>query len=222
MLPRSGIKRRIPLWLQRDRGKKLLKAVARYRDFPVVIETWRTCLQDAFEIDTLKGLLTEIEDGVIRISEVTTEVASPFAADLRWKQTNRLMYEDDTPEAGTGAGLSGELLREIAFSPQLRPQLPAGLIEEFEAKLQRLYPGYAPRTASELVEWVKERVLLPEAEWRELAAAVERQLDARGASGAGDFRSGNGEADLGRGRGESGRRCRVRSETGAGPRANAG
>jgi ATP-dependent Lhr-like helicase len=182
LLPRSGIKRRIPLWLQRDRGKKLLKAVGRYRDFPIVVETWRTCLQDAFELETLKRLLTELDNGSIKVTEVMTEVASPFSADLRWKQTNRLMYEDDTPESSSKGGLSGELLREIVFSSQLRPNLPSEVVSEFEAKLQRLYPGYAPHTAGELVEWVKERVLIPEQEWISLVSAIERDLVMRSGS----------------------------------------
>jgi ATP-dependent Lhr-like helicase len=192
LLPRSGLKRRIPLWLQRERGKKLLKAVGGYQDFPVVVETWRSCLQDAFEIERLKSLLTEVDDGEIDVTEVRTETPSPLSADLRWKQTNRLMYEDDTPESairsggkgGLSGGLSGDLLREIVFSSQLRPRLPSSLTGEFESKLQRLHPGYAPHTASEVVEWVKERVLLPEAEWRTLVSAIERDLETRGESAA--------------------------------------
>jgi ATP-dependent Lhr-like helicase len=180
LLPRSNVGRRVPLWLQRERGKKLLLAVSRYEDFPIIVETWRACLQDAFEIEKLKELLGEVETGAIRVSEATTEVASPFAANLRWKQTNRLMYEDDTPESGTRGGLSTSLLREVVFSSALRPRLPADLVAEFEAKVQRRFPGYAPGTAGELLELVKERVILTAEEWDDLTAAIERDLEPRG------------------------------------------
>jgi ATP-dependent Lhr-like helicase len=175
LLPRSDFRRRIPLWVQRERGKKLLKAVKRYEDFPLLVETWRTCLHDEFELEALKLVLGELAEGQIRVSEVTTSAPSPFAADLLWKQTNRLMYEDDLPEAAAGPGLSQELLRELVFSPQLRPRFPASLLDEFERKLQRTFPGYAPRSAEELVEWVKERVIVPEQEWRDLVEAFERK-----------------------------------------------
>ncbi|MDH3254223.1 MAG: ATP-dependent helicase, partial [Acidobacteriota bacterium] len=58
-----------------------------------------------------------------------------------------------------------------------RPGIPDSIIGRFEAKLQRLSPGYAPRSARELVHWVEERLLVPEAEWRELVSAIERDLD---------------------------------------------
>jgi len=57
LLPKSGFRNRTPLWLNRMRAKKLGEAVSRYGDFPVVVETWRTCLQDEFELDALKALL---------------------------------------------------------------------------------------------------------------------------------------------------------------------
>ena len=176
LLPRSGVRRRVPLWLQRERSKKLLRAVRGFEDFPVVVETWRTCLQDEFELEALKALLTEVAEGQIRVSEVMTSTPSPFAADLIWKQTNRLMYEDDTPEGDAAATISNSLLRELVFSPRLRPQLPPALLAEFRSKLQRIYPGYAPGTAADLVAWVKERLLVDANEWQELLAAVQRDV----------------------------------------------
>ena len=51
-----------------------------------------------------------------------------------------------------------------------RPRIAGPLAEEFRRKVQRLLPGYAPQSASELLEWVKERLFLPLAEWQELLA----------------------------------------------------
>ena len=91
------------------------------RDFPILFETWRTCLQDEFELESLKEVLDELAREEIRISEAATLAPSPFAANLIWHQTNRLMYEDDVPEGGESA-LRSDLLKELVFSSSLRPE----------------------------------------------------------------------------------------------------
>jgi ATP-dependent Lhr-like helicase len=181
LLPRSDFKRRLPLWLNRLRAKKLMDAVLPYPDFPILLETWRTCLQDEFDLENLKRLLDEIASGRIRVTEATTKAASPFADGLIWRQTNTHMYADDTPASGKSSALSRELIDEVLFSTRLRPRIPAPLIASLTAKLQRTAPGYAPRSAEDLLEWTKERLVIPEAEWRELVAAMER--DRQNASG---------------------------------------
>ncbi|MFP3941615.1 MAG: hypothetical protein ACLF0P_15060, partial [Thermoanaerobaculia bacterium] len=181
LLPRAGFRHRTPLWLTRQRSKRLLESVARYGDFPLVLETWRTCLEDELDLPTLKRLLEEVRSGAVEVRHARTDAPSPFAANLLWRQTNALMYTDDAPEAAGagpgGAALRGDLLRELVFSPRLRPRIPATLAEELRAKLQRTAPGYAPRDAPELLDWLRERILVPAGEWRELLAAVERDRD---------------------------------------------
>ena len=172
LLPKMGFRKRMPLWLTRLRAKKLLGAIARYRDFPVLIETWRSCLKDEFDLETLKRLLAEVREGEIRLSEARTTVASPMALGLIWQQTNKYVYADDTPEGGKASALGHDLIRELAVSPHLRPRLPAGLVRFFEEKRQRTAPGYAPETGRELIDWVKERLLIPADEWSRLIAAV--------------------------------------------------
>jgi len=182
LLPRAGFHHRVPLWLNRLRSKKLLEAIRRHGDFPLLLETWRTCLQDEFDLESLRRQLTALDAGEIRVSEVVTDRPSPFAANLVWRQTNRLMYEDDTPEGAAGVGpggaaLSRDLLRELVFSSQLRPRLPGELIDRFQRKLHRTWSGYAPSTSADLLEWVKERLLMPEDEWRELLEAIRRDAE---------------------------------------------
>ena len=184
LLPRSGFRRRVPLWLNRQRAKTLLESVSRYEDFPILFETWRTCLQDEFDLQGLKEVLDELAREEIRVSETRTSTASPFAAALIWSQTNRLMYEDDTPEGGRSA-LRGDLLKELVFSSSLRPEIPQELRDRFERKLQRTFPGYAPRDPTELLDWVRERLLIPESEWRELLSAIERDAPDVDADAAG-------------------------------------
>jgi ATP-dependent helicase Lhr and Lhr-like helicase len=171
LLPREGFRRRTPLWLSRQRAKELLEAVRRFEDFPIVLEAWRACLRDDLDLDHLRLVLEEVRDGRIAVREVTTAAPSPFAANASWKRTNALMYEDDTPAAG-GSRLRPDLIREVVFASQLRPRVPRSVAEVFQRKLQRTYPGYAPRGAAELLAWAIERMVMPAAEWRELLAGM--------------------------------------------------
>ena len=177
LLPRMQFKKRLPLWLNRLRSKKLMDAVLQYPDFPILLETWRTCLQDEFDLENLRQLLDEVRTGQIRLTEATTTAASPFADGLVWKQTETHMYADDSPVSGKSSRLSSELLKEVLFSSALRPRIPRSLVENLEGKLQRTAPGYAPRSADDLLDWVKERFLIPEPEWDALLFAVERDHD---------------------------------------------
>jgi ATP-dependent Lhr-like helicase len=177
LLPKPGFKRRMPLWLMRVRAKELLEAVRQYDDFPVLIETWRTCLEDEFDLKDLKGVLEELRHGRIQVRETVTRAASPFAAHLVWKQTNKYMYEDDTPLLAKESAVRPDLIRELLFSSHLRPKVPAPVMRLLDEKLKRTAPGYAPASARELLDWVRERLAIPEPEWKELAAAVRRDHD---------------------------------------------
>lgn len=177
LLGRSSMTRRMPLWMNRLRSKKLLAAVKHYGDFPILLEAWRTCLQDEFEMPVLQMLLAELEAGALRWSETETGAASPFAQSLAWRQINKYMYMRDEPESGAASGVQGGLLRDVVFTPGLRPQLEREIIRRFEAKRQRLYPGYAPADERDLVDWVRERVCIPMQQWAELLDACKRDHD---------------------------------------------
>lgn len=174
LLPRAGFRHRNPLWLSRLKGKKLLAAVSKFDDFPLVLEAWRECLQDAFELPALRKLLDEVRNGDIELATVTTSKPSPFASNVAWTQTNQLMYEDDTPEGAAGSRLKTTLLRELVFASHLRPRIPVDLANRFRRKLQRTEVGWSPRSASDLLDWVVERVLIPTEEWSELREAMTR------------------------------------------------
>ncbi|MEE8523330.1 MAG: DEAD/DEAH box helicase [Thermoanaerobaculia bacterium] len=172
LLPKAGFRHRTPLWMNRQRAKKLMEAVRDFGDFPVLVETWRTCLQDEFDLDNLKRVLRRVRDGEVPVTEVRTDTPSPFAANLMWLHTNELMYEDDVPEPGGGSGLRPDLLKELVFASHLRPRLPPALAERFRRKIQRTLPGYAPAPGDDLRDWIQERLLVPVPEWRELLDAV--------------------------------------------------
>jgi ATP-dependent Lhr-like helicase len=174
LLPRSDFRRRVPLWLIRSRSKKLLEAVLAYEDFPILAETWRECLQDAFDLEQLKALLGELARGEVRLSEVATAFPSPFAQGVSWIQINRQVYGDDTPEQAARSALRSDVILEALGSERLRPRLDPAQAADLQSKLQRTAPGYAPRDARELLDWLKERILVPEPEWRELLEGMRR------------------------------------------------
>jgi ATP-dependent Lhr-like helicase len=174
LLPRKSFHQRMPLWLNRLRSKKLLEGVSHYDDFPILLETWRGCLNQEFEIDILLNLLEEIHIGEIHISEVSTKKPSPFAENIIWRQTNQYMYEDDSPRSKLRTNLSDSLIKEVMYSSHLRPRFSQDLLRTFQEKLHRVAEGYSPATSEELLQWVKERLYLPVNEWEELLAAIKR------------------------------------------------
>ncbi|MDP6777784.1 MAG: ATP-dependent helicase, partial [Candidatus Latescibacteria bacterium] len=165
---------RMPLWMSRLKSQKLLNAVLEYEDFPILLEAWRTCLQDAFDLEHLHQVLAELESGSIRWSETETPRPSPFAGAVTWRQVNHYMYMDDAPKSGQSSSLSSDLIRDVALSPGLRPQIPEEIAAEFGRKRQRLSEGYSPQSPQDLLDWVKERLLIPAGEWTDLLAAMAR------------------------------------------------
>jgi ATP-dependent helicase Lhr and Lhr-like helicase len=182
LLPKQNFKKRMPLWLNRLRSKKLLQTIQGFEDFPILLETWRGCLRDEFDLPNLKACLEEIRTHEIHVTAIKTTKPSPFADGLVWRQTNQYMYEDDTPLASDKVSLKTDLLRELLFSSHLRPKIPKALIENLEAKRQRTHPGYAPDHPDELMQHVKDRLLIPLEEWSQLQLAMQRDLQERGDS----------------------------------------
>lgn len=173
LLPRAGFAKRTPLWLTRLRAKRLLDAVMGYEDFPILLETWRSCLQDELDLPALTGLLSELHRGEIRVSAAETFIPSPFTRHFIWAQTNVYMYESDRPLPRGASSLSPDILKEAVFQAHLRPRIGRETVDALERKLRRTAPGYEPGSARETVEWVKERLLVPEPEWRLVLPRIE-------------------------------------------------
>ena len=179
LLPKAGFKRRMPLWLMRLRAKELLAAVRPYGDFPIILETWRTCLQDEFDLENLTRVLSELQDGRIRVSEVVTRKASRLlrrvlSGSRRMLPCMKTILRHMADNALADRRDQGD----CSASSSLRPKIPAELIRLLDEKLKRTAPGYSPASPEELLDWIKDRLLMPEPEWRELAAAIRRDHDA--------------------------------------------
>ncbi|MFI6509991.1 DEAD/DEAH box helicase [Streptosporangium sp. NPDC050855] len=141
LLPRRTPGRRSPLWQQRQRASHLLGVAGRYGSFPVVLETMRECLQDVFDVPGLVRLMRDVEARRIRLVEVETEKASPFAASLLFNYIGAFMYEGDAPLAERRAqalALDTSLLAELLGQADLRELLDPDVIADTERELARL------------------------------------------------------------------------------------
>src|SRR5262249_15308895 len=99
LLPRQSPARRTPLWLQRIKAADLLQVARRYEAFPMVIETYRECLQEILDVPHLKQVLEEIETGRIEVQQVETPSPSPFASEMLFSFVVAFIYGSDAPRA---------------------------------------------------------------------------------------------------------------------------
>jgi ATP-dependent Lhr-like helicase len=145
LIPRRRPDQRTPLWQQRLKAQGLLQVARRYGSFPVILETYRECLQDVFDLASLKKLLQGLRTREIDLVDVETASASPYSASLLFDYIATYMYEDDTPPAERRAqalSLDRDLLRELLGQEELRDLIDAGALEDVEAQL-RGDPGNA-------------------------------------------------------------------------------
>jgi ATP-dependent Lhr-like helicase len=174
LIPRRRPGQRTPLWQQRLKAQGLLQVARRYADFPVVLETYRECLQDVFDLPALKGLLSALQQRRIDLVEVETPSASPYASSLLFDYVATYMYEDDTPLAERRAqalALDRDLLKELLGQEELRELIDPRALEQVEDELRG-----APRSPDQLHDLLLRRGDLPSGEFDEdLAAELERE-----------------------------------------------
>ncbi len=165
LIPRRRPGERTPLWQQRLKAQSLLQVARRYPAFPVVLETYRECLQDVFDLPALKRLLSGLRTRQIDLVDVETASASPYAASLLFDYVANYMYEDDTPAAERRAqalSLDRDLLKELLGQEELRDLIDPGALSEVEEQLRG-----EPRTPDELHDLLRRRGDLREGEYPE-------------------------------------------------------
>jgi ATP-dependent Lhr-like helicase len=176
ILPKTSFTKRTPLWIMRQRAKRLFDLVSSYTDFPLIAEAWRDCLADQFDMAGFDEFLEAAAGGLIAVHFFQTETPSPFARDMVWKETNRFMYEyDERPEL-RASSVADSVIEEALGDGRKRPVLAAALVADFASRLRRELPGWAPETERELAEWVKERVAIPQGQWQTLLQNCGPQL----------------------------------------------
>ena len=148
LIPRRRPGERTPLWQQRLKAQGLLQVARKYGSFPVILETYRECLQDVFDLPALKRLLNGLKTRQLDLVDVETASASPYSTSLLFDYVANYMYEDDTPRAERRAqvlSLDRDLLKELLGQEELRDLLDPGALEEVEEQLRG-----APRNADQL------------------------------------------------------------------------
>jgi len=172
LLPRAGFGKRMPLWHSRMKAKRLFDAVSRYPDFPIVLEAWRQCLKDEFDLEALRDRLDEVASGRIEVFRYQTVTPSPFTEGLLWRQVNAKMYDDDQPTSRRGASVGDDLWTSLLAEE--RPAILRANQADWEARWNRTAPGYAPETEAEAEDLLEVRIALTEAEWDDVGRAVIR------------------------------------------------
>jgi ATP-dependent Lhr-like helicase len=141
LLPRYNPGQRSPLWQQRQKASQLLDVARNYPSFPIILETVRECLQDVYDLPALTEIARQIGARSLRLVEVTTDAASPFASTLLFGYVAAFMYEGDSPLAERRAAalsIDSSLLAELLGRVELRELLDPGVLEQTELELQRL------------------------------------------------------------------------------------
>jgi ATP-dependent Lhr-like helicase len=150
LLPRRRPGTRTPLWQQRQRAADLLAVASKYGSFPILLETYRECLGDVFDLPALVSLMRDLRSRRVRLAAVDTPAPSPFAAGLTYAYVAQFMYEGDAPLAERRAQaltLDRRMLAELVGSEELRDLLDAGALAQLEAELQALDERRWARTA---------------------------------------------------------------------------
>src|SRR5437763_1259894 len=165
LIPRRRPGERTPLWQQRLKAQSLLQVARRYPAFPVVLETYRECLQDVFDLPALKRLLQGLRTRQIDLVDVETASASPYAASLLFDHVPTDMSGGDTPAAERRAqalSLDRDLLRELLGQEELRDLIDPGALADVEEQLR----GGA-RSPDELHDLLRRRGDLRDGEYPE-------------------------------------------------------
>jgi ATP-dependent Lhr-like helicase len=141
LLPKRDPKRRTPLWAQRRRASDLLRVASQFPSFPMILETYRECLRDVFDLPALVELLQQIRRREVTLVPVDAQSPSPFASTLLFSYVGNFIYDGDAPLAERRAQalvLDQAELRGLLGEAELRELFDAETIEGVERDLLKL------------------------------------------------------------------------------------
>ncbi len=150
LLPKRRPGVRAPLWQQRKRSADLLAVASRFSSFPILLEAYRECIRDVFDLPAVAAILTGIQRGSIRVTTLESARPSPFAASLLFSYVANYIYDGDAPLAERRAqalSIDQSQLEELLGDTDLRELLDATALNEVEARLQSLDPDYQAKHA---------------------------------------------------------------------------
>ncbi len=143
LLPRRRMGGRTPLWQQRKRAADLLAVASKFGSFPMLLEAYRECLRDLFDVPALIETLRAVRERRIRVVTVDSTTPSPFAASLLFGYVAQYLYDGDAPLAERRAqalSIDHTQLKALLGDAELRDVLDRGAIEDVERELQHLAP----------------------------------------------------------------------------------
>ncbi|MEW5852755.1 MAG: DEAD/DEAH box helicase [Myxococcota bacterium] len=178
LLPRRHPGRRSPLWAQRKRSADLLAVASRYGSFPIILETYRECLRDVFDLGGLQEVLQQVQSRRLRVVTADSRKPSPFASSLLFSYVANFLYDGDAPLAERRAqalALDTSQLKELLGESELRELLDAEAIQEMERRLQRLDARHPVHHADGLHDMLLSLGDLTE---REIVARCTREAEA--------------------------------------------
>ena len=120
----KGFGKRNPLWIQRLRCAETAGQVLKQQDHPTVVETYRECLNDIFDIKSLYEVVEQISAGNIVVTDVYSENVSPFSSELLFNFWQIYQYAYELPVA--------ERRNQLLVNDRDFIQLAAGLNAEYE------------------------------------------------------------------------------------------
>ncbi len=159
LLPRRFPGQRVPLWQQRKRAADLLRATARFGSFPIILEAYRECLRDVFDLSGVRELLRAVAGREVRVVTVDTRTPSPFAAALLFTYIANFMYEGDAPLAEARAQallVDPAQLRDLLGVVELRELIDGEALDALELSLQHLTPERAARHPDGLCDLLRD------------------------------------------------------------------
>src|SRR5205814_1089797 len=142
LLPKRRPGMRAPLWQQRKRAADLLAVASRYGSFPVLLETYRECLRDFFDMPALVSTLADARRRAVRVAVVDSDQPSPFSASLLFSYVASFLYDGDAPKYRDALG--------VPLPPGLPESLLAPASDPLANLVARFARTHAPFTAFEV------------------------------------------------------------------------
>ena len=146
------------------------RVASRYPSFPLLLEAYRECLRDVFDMPAFIEILREIEQRKLRVHVVETRKPSPFASSLLFSYVANFLYDGDAPLAERRAQaltIDQDQLRDLLGEADLRELLDAEAIAEVEEAAQCLAENYRARSADGIHDLCCGLAIFPAKSWRD-------------------------------------------------------
>lgn len=104
MMGQKRYGRRTQLWAQRIRALEVMQVAEKNADHPLIVETFRECMEMVLDVPSLIKVLKDIKSGKIQIIEKATSHPSPFTRELLFNFMGVMMYEGQIPNPQKPSG----------------------------------------------------------------------------------------------------------------------